>query len=97
MMVLDTGCEANIISLPIWTLMEAQGVMAINKHTVADKKFYAFGQKEPIPVLLVFEAKTEPQGKSKMAKLYVLDVKDKCLLGEERARDMNLITTNVSR
>lgn len=97
-MVLDTGCQSNIISEPVWALMKAQGAKVSNarKGTESDKKFKAFGQVEPIEELGSFEATLKIDDKGSYAKFYVLNVKDKCLLGKVTITAMQLIDINVS-
>lgn len=96
-MVLDTGCQSNIITEPVWTLMKAQGVKVSNSTKTVDKTFKAFGQTTPFNALGSFEATVKVDGKEGNAKFYVLNVKDRCLLGAETAKELGLLQFNVSQ
>ena len=64
---------------------------------MADERYYGLGRQESILVLLVFGVEIEAQREAEMKRFYVVDVKDRCMLGEGTVRDLNLITRNVVR
>lgn len=96
-MILDTGCKSNIITLPTWLLMKAQGAKVFNAIKNPNKSFKAFGQKDKLPVVGAFEAQLKIDDKEKTTKFYVVDVQDSCLLGSETAEEMKLIKINAKK
>lgn len=97
-MVLNTGCQSSTISEPIWALIKVQGakVGSVCKGSEVNKIIKAFGQVDPIETLGSFEATFKIDKEEGYEKFYVVNVKDKYLLGAGTAKAMQLIKMNVS-
>lgn len=95
-LVVDSGCQSNIIDSMLWKLLQAQGAEIQSKTDTVDKKIKGYGAEEAIPVICSFEALLEYGKVKKTATFYVLDVKEKSLLGYKTSKEMGILSINVS-
>lgn len=96
-MLIDSGCNSNIINTKIWSLMKKRGVKVLSESKEVKKVFKAFGCKEPLRTLGTFEAYLVANNKEIKARFFVLDVEDHCLLGNYTAKALDILKINVSR
>lgn len=96
-MLVDSGCTSNILNLNSWKLLKGNGAKVKNMSKEVKKSFKAYGSKDPLVAVGSFEAEIKANGKSVMAQFYVLDVQDRCLLGNVTAKALGVLQVNVSK
>lgn len=90
-MLIDSGSKSNIINDTTWEYMKKSNVTVFNQQKYSDKTFLAYGAKEPLKVLGLFDAQIKVCSKSITAKFYIIVNGSKNLLGKETAVSLNLL------
>lgn len=90
-MLIDSGSNSNIIDDRTWAQMKQSKVKVSNQHRCSDKKFLAYGAKEPLKVLGSFDALIKAGSKSLITKFYVIKNGSRNLLGKETAISLNIL------
>lgn len=95
-MLIDSGSKSNIINDITWNLMKQSNVVVSNQQGYSDKKFMAYGSKEPLKVLGSFNAEIKVGSKSLTAKFYVIRNGSRNLLGKETAIALNVLKIGLN-
>lgn len=98
--LIDSGCQKNIIDDNSWENMLNQGVQAENRRTDSDQRFKAYGQSSSsLSVKEVFEAMIEVQDWNKSvrqkATFYVVEGGTQPLLGRSTAKALGVLTLGL--
>lgn len=90
-MTIDSGSDANIIPVHIWQQLKEADVQAYDLSKKPDRVLRAYASSEPLRVKGMFSAEVEAGDNSTKAKFYVVDGGKQCLLGEETARELQVL------
>lgn len=105
--LIDSGCNKNILDDTTWQKLKAQGVVIHNATKNVDQKFRGYGKDaKPLVVNGMFDSKVEvceQEGDNTAeARFYVVQGGNQPLLGKETAKQLNLLrvglpTTDVNQ
>lgn len=105
--LIDSGCNKNILDDTTWQKLKAQGVIIHNATKNVDQKFRGYGKDaKPLMVNGMFDSKVEVAGKdcdnAAEARFYVVQGGNQPLLGKETSKQLNLLrvglpTTDVNQ
>lgn len=90
-MAIDSGADANIISLDVWNQMKGAGVKVKNMTTKIDRKLVAYASSQPMKMSGMFEAEIEAGGNKDFTRFYVAEKGQQCLLGDRTAKNLQVL------
>lgn len=90
-MLIDSGSKCNILNGATWAHMKQSKVIVSNHQRSSDKKFLAYGAKDPLQVSSSFDAQIKVGSKSSTTKFYVIENGSRNLLGIETAMSLNVL------
>lgn len=90
-MTIDSGSDANIITKDVWEQLKEAKVNAIEMTTKPDRSLIGYASKEPMKISGTFSAEIEAGGSKTMAKFYVVEDGQRCLLGDHTAKALNVL------
>ncbi|XP_055634002.1 uncharacterized protein K02A2.6-like [Toxorhynchites rutilus septentrionalis] len=90
-MTIDSGADANIIPVHIWQQLKRVDVQAYDWSRQPDRILKAYASSEPLKVKGMFNAEIEAGDNTTKAKFYVVEGGKQCLLGEETARELQVL------
>lgn len=90
-MTIDSGADANIITQSVWEELKEAGVSVSNMSTEVDRSLLAYASKDPMKIVGMFNAEIEAAGNRVAAKFYVVQDGQRCLLGDQTAKDLNVL------
>ncbi|XP_055645630.1 uncharacterized protein LOC129782523 [Toxorhynchites rutilus septentrionalis] len=90
-MTIDSGADANIIPVHIWRQLKRVDVQAYDLSRQLDRILKAYASSEPLKVKGMFNAEIEAGDNTTKAKFYVVEGGKQCLLGEETARELQVL------
>ncbi|XP_062698374.1 uncharacterized protein K02A2.6-like [Aedes albopictus] len=99
-MLIDSGCQKNIIDDVTWANMQEQGVKVENRRSNSDQNFRAYGKASvPLVVKQVFEAVIRVENNEKriekVATFYVIEAGSQPLLGRITAKDLGVLVLGL--
>lgn len=91
-MMIDSGADCNIIGKHNWSTLKFKQVNIWNDKPGTDgKEIYGYGSKRSLPILGNFITNIEIQGKTTIAKFYVVDMDTRALLSRETAIKLDVL------
>ena len=95
-LVIDSGASANMISVASWNKMKENKAIVNQQKKGSDRKFFAYGQKDPIEIRGRFEAKITIGNKSTIAKFYVAEEGKQNLISKETAEKLGVLQITIN-
>lgn len=90
-MTIDSGADANIITKKVWEQMKDAGVKVKDATTKIDRSLMAYGAEQPLEITGMFRSEIEAAGNKAEAKFYVVENGQRCLLGDQTAKDLRVL------
>lgn len=90
-MIIDSGAAANIISVPVWEEMKRLGAKVTNMTSTVHKDFTTYASNKPMEMVGSFSANVQGGGKQTKATFYVAKEGQQCLLGDQTAKELNVL------
>lgn len=90
-MTIDSGSDANIITKDEWEKMKGEKVKAMDMTTQVDRSLIGYASTQPMKIAGSFSAKIEAGSKHTIAKFYVVESGQRCLLGDQTAKILNVL------
>lgn len=90
-MTIDSGADANIITRGIWEQMKEAGVKVMNATTKTDRSLIAYASDKPLKIAGMFCSEIEAANNKAEAKFYVVEDGQSCLLGDQTAKDLQVL------
>lgn len=95
-MTIDSGADANIISRKVWNQLKEAGVIVNNMSTEIDRNLIAYASKEPMKICGMFEAEISTGRDKDVARFYIVDNGQQCLLGDRTAKNLNVLKVGLN-
>lgn len=95
--VIDSGCLSNLVDKEAWAYLKAKDVVISEARQDSDKVFVSFGSKVPLKVIGRFKAKLTYKDKTYDEMFYLIEEADKCILGSETAKRMDVLRVETSQ
>lgn len=89
-MTIDSGADANIISLGTWTQMKEAGVLVTDQGR-PDRVLKAYASDTALKLVGTFKAKITAGSNEADAKFYVVEGDHQCLLGAKTAQELHVL------
>lgn len=90
-MTIDSGAYANIINRDVWNQMKEAGIQVDNMSTVIDWNLVAYASVQPMDITGMFMAEIEAGGNKDVAKFYIVENGQQCLLGDHTAKSLKVL------
>lgn len=90
-MTIDSGADANIITMNIWEQMKDAGVQVTDATTQIDRSLIAYGAEQPLKITGMFRSEIQAANNKVAAKFYVVEGGQRCLLGDQTAKDLQVL------
>ncbi|XP_062710595.1 uncharacterized protein K02A2.6-like [Aedes albopictus] len=90
-MTIDSGAAANIVDKETWKEMKEAGIKVWDMTTQIDKHFTCYASESPMKILGSFMSTIEGGGKQTVAKFYVAEKGQQCLLGDDTAKRLQVL------
>lgn len=90
-MTIDSGSDANIITQTIWEQLKEAKVNVIDMTAKADRSLVGYASKQPMKITGTFNAEIEAGQNKTIAKFYVVEDGQRCLLGDHTAKSLNVL------
>lgn len=90
-MTIDSGADANIIPVSIWQQLKEADVQAYDLSKQPDRVLKAYASSEPLKARGMFCAEIVAGSNATNAKFLVVEGGKQCLLGEETARELQVL------
>lgn len=90
-MTIDSGSDANIITKKVWEELKEAKVEAMEMTTQADRSLVGYASKQPMQIAGTFNAQIEAGENKTVAKFYVVEDGQRCLLGDRTAKELNVL------
>ncbi|XP_055910452.1 uncharacterized protein K02A2.6-like [Eupeodes corollae] len=94
-MLIDSGCNQNLITDKTWELLKRKQVHVTSQNTKPNKNFLAYGSEKPLKLLGSFDAAIEFAGKSVNTTFYVVANGTRDLLGRITATSLGILRINI--
>lgn len=94
-MVIDSGCNHNLITRKTWEQMEKNNARIINQNPKPQEKFVAYGSVTPLKLLRSFEADIQIGNKIASATFYVVADGSRNLLGRLTATSLEVLKIDL--
>lgn len=88
--IVDSGSRYNLMDHKLWHELKTKKIVVSNQQKDTDKVFKAYGG-HPLPVVGMFEAQIEVNGKQTNAEFYVIKEKGQFLIGWETATILGIL------
>lgn len=90
-MTIDSGSDANIITKEVWEQLKQANVNAMDMTTNTDRSLIGYASKQPMKIAGTFSAEVEAGENKAVAKFYVVEGGQRCLLGDHTATALNVL------
>ncbi|XP_062713482.1 uncharacterized protein LOC134290373 [Aedes albopictus] len=90
-MIIDSGADANIINRKVWDQMEEAGARVKDMSAASDRNLVAYATEQPMNITGTFVAEIEAGGNKDVAKFYIVENGQQCLLGDYTAKRLKVL------
>ncbi|XP_058827813.1 uncharacterized protein LOC131687739 [Topomyia yanbarensis] len=90
-MTIDSGSDANIITKEIWEQLKEAKVNIMKATTKVDRSLIGYDSKLPMKICGTFSAEIEAGENKTVAKFYVVENGQRCLLGDHTAKNLKVL------
>lgn len=90
-MTIDSGADANIVTECAWKELKNAGINVSFMSTEVDRSLLAYASKDPMKIIGMFNAEIEAAENKATATFYVVQDGQRCLLGDQTAKDLNVL------
>lgn len=90
-MTIDSGSDANIITKEVWDELKEAKVNVVDMTIQADRSLVGYASKQPMKITGTFSAQIEAGENKTIAKFYVVEDGQRCLLGDHTAKELNVL------
>lgn len=90
-MLVDSGADANMVTVDAWEQLKQAKVRVRSSSKQANRTFLAYGNNTPLNIRGRFTAEIEINGRSAVAEFFVVEKGQKCLLGDQTAKQLEVL------
>lgn len=95
-MLVDSGADANLVTLEAWEMLKKAGVRVSSSTKDSDRRFLSYGSSTPLSVRGTFTAEIKIQNQSSFSEFYVVEKGQTCLLGDATAKQLRVLKIGVN-
>ncbi|XP_055622556.1 uncharacterized protein K02A2.6-like [Toxorhynchites rutilus septentrionalis] len=94
-LLVDSGSDINVIHKEAWTLLKQRCIKVINSQKGSSQIIKGYGCDIPLRILGTFEAEISIASRTILAKFFVVEEGQRCILGDAMAKELGILKVGV--
>ncbi|XP_055644332.1 uncharacterized protein LOC129780284 [Toxorhynchites rutilus septentrionalis] len=94
-LLVDSGSDINVIHKEAWTLLKQRCIKVINSQKGSSQIIKGYGCDIPLRILGTFEAEISIASRTILAKFFVVEEGQRCILGDATAKELEILKVGV--